>query len=85
TAPGPGSTRRRILLAEDNRVNQMVAQRVLERHGYEVVVVEDGQQAVDRLAQERFGLVLMDVQMPHMSGFQATAAIRARERTTRSR
>ncbi len=72
----------RILLAEDNAVNQKVACRLLEKAGSEVVVADNGKAAVDLWASERFDLVLMDVQMPGMDGFEATAAIRARERET---
>jgi signal transduction histidine kinase/DNA-binding response OmpR family regulator len=72
----------RILLAEDNRVNQQVALRILEKHGYAVVVVGDGQAALTALAQAQFDLVLMDIQMPGLDGLAATAAIRAREQGT---
>jgi protein-histidine pros-kinase len=71
-----------LLVAEDNRVNQVVARRHLERMGHEVVVVDDGQQAVDLTARERFDVVLMDVAMPVMGGLDATAMIRQRERGT---
>ena len=70
----------RLLLAEDNSVNRLVATRVLEKMGHEVVAVGDGRQALTALEHERFDLVLMDVQMPEMDGFEATAALRARER-----
>jgi PAS domain S-box-containing protein len=66
----------RILLAEDNQVNQMVAVRILERAGHQVVVVENGLEAVQALRRETFDLVLMDVQMPEMDGHAATEAIR---------
>jgi two-component system, sensor histidine kinase and response regulator len=72
-------SRLRVLLAEDNQVNQTVAVRLMEKRGYKVVVVNNGKQAVERWEQEMFDLVLMDVQMPEMNGFEATAAIRARE------
>jgi PAS domain S-box-containing protein len=77
-----GGSRGRILLAEDNMVNQRLVVRSLERHGYTVDVVADGQSAVDRALDGHFGynLVLMDVQMPIMGGFEATAAIRRAER-----
>jgi CheY-like chemotaxis protein len=68
-----------VLLAEDNRVNQMVARRLLERWGHDVVVAETGREAVTAHAKQKFDLVLMDVQMPDMNGFEATAAIRAAE------
>src|SRR5712691_5472229 len=71
----------RILLAEDNRVNQQVALRILEKHGHTVVVVGDGQAALAALAQAPFDLVLMDIQMPVLDGLAATATIRAQEQT----
>jgi two-component system sensor histidine kinase/response regulator len=75
-APKPLS----ILLAEDNRVNQQLAVRLLEKQGHRVSVAENGQAALDALEAARFDLVLMDVQMPGLSGLEATVAIRARER-----
>jgi signal transduction histidine kinase/DNA-binding response OmpR family regulator len=77
-ADGP-SVRRRILLAEDNPVNQLVAQRMLEKHGFSVQVAANGAEALACCGRERFDLILMDVQMPVMGGFEATAAIRALE------
>ncbi|MCA9672977.1 MAG: response regulator, partial [Myxococcales bacterium] len=71
----------RVLIAEDNPVNQLVARKMLERRGCEVVVVADGREAVDavksRRAREPFDMVLMDVQMPRLDGFAATREIRA--------
>jgi len=69
----------RVLLAEDNRINQMVAKRVLERWGHDVVIAETGREAVAAHARQKFDVILMDVQMPEMNGFEATAAIRAAE------
>ncbi|HLX41779.1 MAG TPA: response regulator [Bryobacteraceae bacterium] len=73
-------TGRRILLAEDNTVNQRLALRLLERQGHSVVIVSNGRQAVDAVDSESFDVVLMDVQMPEMDGLQATALIREKER-----
>ena len=69
----------RVLLAEDNPVNVLVATRLLERHGFEVTSVGNGRLAVEALEENTFDVVLMDVQMPEMDGLQATEAIRARE------
>ena len=70
----------RILLAEDNLVNQMLASRILENQGHSVVVAPDGVQALRTLEQQPFDLVLMDIQMPVMDGLTATKLIRADER-----
>ena len=76
--PAAGSAAR-ILLVEDNAVNQLLACRILENGGHTVVVAENGKEALAVLARESFDLVFMDVQMPEMDGFEATAAIRRRE------
>jgi CheY-like chemotaxis protein len=81
-APEPGpreGPRYRVLLAEDNHVNQRLAQRMLERLGHESVVAANGLEVLRALEEETFDLVLMDIQMPELNGLQATAAIRARE------
>jgi CheY-like chemotaxis protein len=72
----------KILVAEDNPVNQVVAARLLERRGHQVTVAANGREAVAALERERFDLVLMDVQMPEMDGFEATAMIRQAETGT---
>ena len=69
----------RVLLAEDNRINQQVAVAMLRRAGYEVHVAGNGALAVQALLDHTFDVVLMDCQMPEMDGFAATAAIRGRE------
>jgi PAS domain S-box-containing protein len=83
----PVASPRRILLVEDNVVNQKLAVRVLEKWGHRVVVAGNGKEALSLLESavtspqgSPFDLVLMDVQMPEMDGFEATAAIRAREK-----
>lgn len=70
----------RILLAEDNAMNQRVAVANLESWGHRVTVANDGMAAVEAVARVPFDLILMDSQMPRMDGFEATAAIRQRER-----
>ena len=75
---------RRILLAEDGLVNQQVARELLESRGHRVVVVSNGREAVEAIERESFDLVLMDVQMPEMDGFEATATIRQLEQHTGS-
>ena len=71
-----------IVLAEDNLVNQKLAVRLLERWGHAVRVAGNGRQVLAALDMQPCDLVLMDVQMPEMDGFETTAAIRERERTT---
>ncbi|MGP0074740.1 MAG: response regulator, partial [Bryobacteraceae bacterium] len=69
----------RVLLAEDNAVNQRLAVRLLEKEGHSVVVASDGAKALEALEKQQFDLILMDVQMPVMDGVETTAAIRKRE------
>ena len=69
----------RVLLAEDNIVNQKLAVRLIEKRGHTVVVANDGVEALEKVQSQRFDLVLMDVQMPKMDGFEVTRAIRRRE------
>ncbi len=71
----------KILLAEDNRINQRVAQRLLEKKGHTVVLAESGKQALSAWQKQSFDVILMDVQMPEMDGFEATAKIRDQEKT----
>jgi DNA-binding response OmpR family regulator len=89
SAPAPPEKPRhrplRLLLAEDSPVNQKVATAMLERAGHTVVVARNGREALALLEAQVFDVVLMDVQMPEMGGFEATAAIRAREAAGRGR
>jgi two-component system sensor histidine kinase/response regulator len=71
-----------ILLVEDNLTNQKLAERLLAKRGHTVTIANNGKEAVAFLAERSFDFVFMDVQMPEMDGFEATAAIRAREKVT---
>jgi len=77
--------RLRVLIAEDNVVNQKLIAQLLQRRGHEVSIAANGREAIDEVARGGYDVVLMDLQMPELDGFEATAAIRARERTTRLR
>ena len=84
-APGnlamrPGQARKRVLLVEDNPVNQRVASGLLTRRGHQVTIANNGAEALARLDSGLFDVVLMDLQMPVMDGIEATSAIRDRER-----
>src|SRR5262249_42941986 len=78
----PPPERRRVLVAEDNRVNQVLTVGLLEKKGYSVCITGNGRDALAALARESFDIVLMDVQMPEMDGFEATTQIRAGEQIT---
>jgi PAS domain S-box-containing protein len=74
--------RLRILLAEDNLVNQKIAVRVLEKRGWEVVAANNGKEALEAISKTRFDMILMDDQMPEMSGVEAAIIIRTEEKQT---
>ena len=78
-APAVAGAGANLLLAEDNRVNQVVAQRMLERLGHRVTLAENGRAAVELHRSEPFDVILMDCQMPELDGYEATREIRARE------
>lgn len=69
----------KILVAEDNVINQKVITTILKKNGYQYDLAQNGQEAVDRLAEEKFNLILMDCQMPIVDGLQATTIIREKE------
>ena len=76
TSATPPSLSGRILLAEDNHSNQKLMSILLRRVGLQTIIAEDGLQALDRVHQQKFDLILMDMQMPNMNGFQTTKALR---------
>jgi two-component system sensor histidine kinase/response regulator len=81
-SPSENTRRLKLLLAEDNLVNQRLAVRMLEKRGHTVQVAGNGQLALDALEQDTFDVVLMDVQMPVMDGLQAVSLLRERELKT---
>ena len=78
----PDAASRRVLIAEDNPVNQKILQRLIEKRGHTVVIAENGIRALEALEAQSFDLVFMDVQMPQMDGLEATAEIRRREKVS---
>ena len=83
SAPLPAPRRKlHVLVAEDSAVNQKLARTLLNKWGHSCTIVGDGREALAASAQREFDLILMDVQMPEMDGFEATAGIRERERAT---
>jgi len=79
----PSGRTLRVLVTDDNPVNQLLAVRILEKAGHSTAVADNGQEALKALERERFDLVLMDVQMPVLNGLQATAQIREQEKETK--
>jgi PAS domain S-box-containing protein len=82
TLSTPKTEPRRVLLVDDNEINRRVALGLLRSRGHQVVMAENGQEAFDQYARQQFDLILMDMQMPVMDGYQATTLIRQRELDT---
>ncbi len=82
TAIRPESSQLRILVAEDNKVNQIVTQKILEKEGYEVDIVETGTEAVKAAEEKDYDCVLMDIQMPEMDGYESASLIRETEKVS---
>ncbi|WP_438005947.1 response regulator [Sorangium sp. So ce321] len=78
--PGPRARGLRVLVAEDNAINQKLMRRWLERQGHHVHIVENGRLAIEKIASGQYDVALLDVEMPEMDGLQAARAVRARER-----
>lgn len=72
----------KVLVAEDNYINQKLISKLLLNKGYNITIVDDGQKVLDTLEKEKFHIILMDIQMPVMDGYQATKLIRAKEITS---
>jgi CheY-like chemotaxis protein len=75
----------RILVAEDNRINQIVVERLLKARGHSITIVDNGRKALEILERESFDLLITDVQMPELDGYETAAAIRIREKLTGKR
>jgi two-component system, sensor histidine kinase and response regulator len=83
--PVPVGSNLKVLLAEDNPINQKLVARMLEKRGHRATLVTNGKLALEESNQKRFDVILMDIQMPEMDGLETTAAIRAREKQTGGR
>ncbi len=83
--PKPVRPSLKILVVEDNAVNQLVAQRLLDRQGYRSVIAEDGFKALKLVEEQEFDLILMDIQLPEMDGYETTRRIRAHQKKTGKR
>jgi CheY-like chemotaxis protein len=73
----------KVLLAEDNAVNQLIISKLIENEGHSCIVANNGQEAVEKFKSEDFDFIIMDIEMPIMNGFEATKEIRKLEKTTR--
>ena len=75
---------KKILVAEDNIINQLIIKKILEKTGCEIIIVENGNLALEELERQNFDLIIMDCQMPDMDGFETTKTLRVNKENTHS-
>ena len=81
-ASSSGGAARQVLVVEDTRMNQLLIRRVLEKRGFQVLLASSGHEALKLYAKQRFDVILMDIQMPDISGIEVTRLMREQEKGT---